>query len=173
MKPGVVRQERLYPHPRARVWRTLTEKDLLGRWLMPTDFEERLGHRFTFRTDPGPGFDGIIHCEVLELEAPSRMVWSWRGGPLDTRVTFTLTEEDEGRSTRLVMVHDGFRGLRARIVGRILELGSRKLYGESLPGLLDELARGESPEGESHVACMEKEQGVLVKLLSLLERKKK
>ena len=171
MKPGVVRQERVYPHPRERVWRTLTEKELLGRWLMPTDFEGRLGHRFTFRTEPGPGFDGVIHCEVLEIEAPSHMVWSWRGGPLDTTVTFTLTEEDEGRATRLVMVHDGFRGLRGRIVGRILKLGSRKLYRESLPGLLDELARGESPEGENHVACMEKEQGVLVKLLSLLERK--
>jgi hypothetical protein len=31
---------------------------------MPNDFEPRVGHRFTFRTDPVPahGFDGIVRC---------------------------------------------------------------------------------------------------------------
>lgn len=173
MKPGFVKQERIYPHPRARVWKAITDRELLGRWLMPSDFEARLGHRFTFRTEPGPGFDGVIHCEVLELDEPSRMVWSWKGGPLDTRVTFTLEEVDEGRSTRLLMLHEGFRGLKARLVQRILSLGSRTLYGERLPQLLEELARGEDPQEQRDVACMEKEQGVLVRLLSLFERKQR
>lgn len=29
------------------------------------DFEPRIGHRFQFRTEPAPGFDGVVNCEVL------------------------------------------------------------------------------------------------------------
>jgi uncharacterized protein YndB with AHSA1/START domain len=61
--------------------------DLLARWLMPNDFRPVVGHAFTFVTDP-------------------RLSISWRGGPLDTTVTWTLVPE--GRGTRLVLVHDGF-----------------------------------------------------------------
>jgi uncharacterized protein YndB with AHSA1/START domain len=57
------------PYPPQKVWRALTDPGLLASWLMPNDFEPRVGHRFTFRTDPVPahGFDGIVRCEVLEL----------------------------------------------------------------------------------------------------------
>ena len=44
----------IYPQPPRDVWRTLTDRDLLAQWLMPNDFEARVGHRFTFRTDPAP-----------------------------------------------------------------------------------------------------------------------
>ncbi|WP_405736689.1 SRPBCC domain-containing protein [Streptomyces sp. NBC_01537] len=88
--------------PPAKVWRALTEADRLARWLMPNDFQPVVGHRFTFRTEPRPqqGFDGIVHCEVLELAPQRRLRIAWRGGRLDTTVTWTL--EPEGRGTRLV-----------------------------------------------------------------------
>lgn len=169
MKPGTVRVDRVYPHSRDLVWRAITDAELLGRWLMPNDFEPRPGHRFTFTTEPGPGFDGIVHCEVLELEERESMTWSWRGGPLDTRVAFTL--EDAAGGTRLVMEHTGFRGLKARLVQRILSIGCRTIYGKRLPAALDDLARelGEAPMFEG-AACMGKEQGALRWLLSKLER---
>jgi uncharacterized protein YndB with AHSA1/START domain len=55
------------PHPVAKVWRTLTEPDLLGAWLMPNDFKPTQGHRFVFQTDavPASRFDGRIYCSVL------------------------------------------------------------------------------------------------------------
>ncbi|MFJ8582012.1 SRPBCC domain-containing protein [Micromonospora sp. NPDC093277] len=95
-------------HPPARVWRVLTDSDLLARWLMPNDFRPVPGHRFTFRTTPRPGqdFDGVVHCEVLELDEPRRLRWAWRGGHLDTVVTWTLVPE--GRGTRLFLEHSGF-----------------------------------------------------------------
>lgn len=67
-----LRVQRDYPHPPELVWRALTEPALISRWLMDNDFSPELGHRFTLRTDPAPGFDGIVHCEVLDLEAPRR-----------------------------------------------------------------------------------------------------
>jgi len=133
-----IRDERLYPHPPEKVWRALTDPELLAQWLMPNDFEPRVGHRFTFRTEPGPGFDGIVRCEVLELVEPERMVLSWAGGPIDTRVTFQLTPVPEG--TRFVMEQTGFRGLRAWLVSRILKSGCRKIYGQRLPAVLDSLS---------------------------------
>lgn len=129
--------EREYPHPRNKVWRALTDSRALAEWLMENDFEPRVGHQFTFRTEPGPGFDGIVHCEVLELEEPSTLVYSWKGGPLDTVVRYSLDETATG--TRLRVVHSGFRGLKAELVRLILKAGSKRLYGRALPALLDRL----------------------------------
>lgn len=97
-----------FPHPPEKVWRVLTESDLIGRWLMPNDFVAKVGHRFTFRTDPMPNynFDGIIRCEVLEVDPPRRLRYSWRGGNLDTVVTWTLTPVATG--TLLKLEHAGF-----------------------------------------------------------------
>lgn len=165
-----VRLERVYRHPPERVWRALTEPELLAQWLMPNDFEPRVGHRFTFRTDPGPGFDGIVRCEVLELDPPRTLAFSWKGGPLDTVLRFTL--ESEGGGTRLRLEHTGFRGAKAWLVGRLLSLGNRTIYGRRLPAVLDGLAAGEDPARESDDACMEREQGVLVRILGWMEGRK-
>ncbi len=71
-----LRFEVLYPHPPERVWRALTDRRMLAEWLMPNDFEPRLGHRFTFRTDPAPGFDGTVRCQVIELDEPRRLSYT-------------------------------------------------------------------------------------------------
>ncbi|MEV0943933.1 SRPBCC family protein [Micromonospora wenchangensis] len=95
-------------HPPAKVWRVLTEPDLIARWLMPNDFAPVVGHRFTMRTQPRPGqgFDGWVHGEVREVDPPRRLRWAWRGGGLDTEVSWTLVPE--GRGTRLFLEHSGF-----------------------------------------------------------------
>jgi uncharacterized protein YndB with AHSA1/START domain len=96
-------------HPPARVWRALTDPDLLGRWLMRNDFRPVVGHRFTFTTDPVPGtdFDGVVRCEVLAIEPERLLRISWAGGSdLATTVTWRLVPE--GRGTRLFLDHEGF-----------------------------------------------------------------
>lgn len=93
-------------HPPERVWAALTDPVRMAIWLMPNDFVARVGHRFTYQTDPQPGFDGTVHCEVLELVVPQRLRLSWRSGALDSTVTWTLVPE--GHGTRLFLSHDGF-----------------------------------------------------------------
>lgn len=97
-----------FPFAAEKVWRCLTDDALLARWLMPNDFRAEVGHRFTFRTQPMPsaGFDGIVRCEVLEVVPLKRLSYSWRGGAIDTIVTWTLEERPGG--TLLHLVHDGF-----------------------------------------------------------------
>jgi uncharacterized protein YndB with AHSA1/START domain len=107
-----IRKHAFYPFPPELVWRALTDSDVLASWLMPNDIKPVVGHRFQFRTKPAPGFDGIVHCEVLEAEAPRRLVYSWGGGPTKdrpTRVEWTLQRVEGG--TRLVLEHSGFHGV--------------------------------------------------------------
>jgi len=141
-----LRIERVYLHPRELVWRALTDPELVGEWLMKNDFAPERGRRFTLRTEPQPGFDGIVHAEVLEIEPPARMCWSWRGGPIDTVVTFTLTEEVSfgQQATRLRVDHTGFEGLPAILVSFIMGAGNQRVYGRYLPAVLDRLA-GKGP----------------------------
>ena len=175
--------DRTYPHPPELVWRALTTPELLAEWLMPNDFEPRVGHRFTFETEPGPGFDGVVRCEVLELEPPGSdegdepgpgvLAMTWAGGPIDTVVRFQVVRVEGG--TRLVVTQSGFKGLKAWLVSRILAAGNRTLYGKKLPALLQRLARGQapSPEGDEipHPECMTPSQGVVARLLGVFERK--
>jgi uncharacterized protein YndB with AHSA1/START domain len=98
--------DQFLPHPPPKVWRALTDPRRIERWLMPNDFAPVAGHRFTFHTEPRPGFDGVVQCEVLTLDPERLMRWSWRGGTLDSTVTWTLVPEGDG--TRLFLRHEGF-----------------------------------------------------------------
>jgi uncharacterized protein YndB with AHSA1/START domain len=127
--------EMTYPQAPEQVWAALTNAEALATWLMPNDFELRIGHRFKFRTKPAPGFDGIVNCEVLEITHLERLVYSWVGGGVDTRVIWTLTAIPEG--TRLQLDHIGFKGLRGILVSTILGKGWRsKILSVNLPALL-------------------------------------
>jgi uncharacterized protein YndB with AHSA1/START domain len=125
------------PYPPAKVWRALTEPQLLGRWLMSTDMQARQGQSFTFRSEPTPWWDGVVHCEVLELEPLKRLSYTWRSGPesspLDTVVTWTLTPTAEG--TRLSLEHSGFVPSN-RFAFEGANTGWQRMVGEQLPEVL-------------------------------------
>jgi uncharacterized protein YndB with AHSA1/START domain len=107
--------ERTLPYPQEKIWRALTQSELIEQWLMPNDFTAIVGHRFNFRTKPQGDWDGVVDCEVLAVEPNRHLRYSWRGGSdtnprygsrLDTVVTWTLTPVEGGTHVR--MAHDGF-----------------------------------------------------------------
>ena len=105
--------DQFLPYPPARVWRALTDPDLLARWLMPpNDFQLKVGHRFTFKGVPVPkvNFSGIVQCEVLAFEVERRLCYSWadHSGENDLYSTVTWRLEPEGQGTHLFREHDGF-----------------------------------------------------------------
>ena len=96
------------PHPPGKVWRALTDPELLAEWLLPAiGFELAPEAAFTFKAPPQPGWDGTVNCRFLEIEAHRKLSWSWVVGDIETVVTFTLTPAATG--TRLGLVQSGFK----------------------------------------------------------------
>lgn len=130
--------EQVLPHTPETIWKTLTTGELIDRWLMKsTGFEPVEGTRFTLQTTPAGAWDGVIHCEVLEVIRNERLSYSWRGGHdgnaeygsrLDTVVTWTLARVDAG--TRLRLVHSGFVIPKNATAFRNLSEGWKKVVGK-------------------------------------------
>ncbi len=141
-----------YPYPPERVWTALTTPEAIGDWLMETDFKPVVGHRFQLRDPDARGWRGYVDGEVLEVDPPRKLAYTWVGDERipQTVVTFTLTPSGEG--TRLTLDHTGFEGLRAYIVGRfLLGRGWRKhMLQRRFPDVLarlDEYVGSEASEG--------------------------
>lgn len=123
------------PHAPEKVWRALTEPDLLAEWLLPViGFELEPNAAFTFKTQAYPGWDGTVNCRFLEIEPLRKLSYTWTVPFLNTVVTFTLTPTPLG--TRLGLVQSGFTPDQKRESG-----GAR--YGWKMMGgkLVDLLAR--------------------------------
>jgi uncharacterized protein YndB with AHSA1/START domain len=119
--------ETFYPHAPDRVWRALTDPAALADWLMENDFVPKLGHKFQFRAKPQPGWRGIVDCEVVALDEPKRLAYTWQGevdGP-KTMVTWTLEAAPGG--TKVKLVHDGFTGLGGLFHKLVLGSGWKKM----------------------------------------------
>lgn len=103
--PTQVKLNVFYPQPPHKVWRALTDRKILARWLMPNDFEPRRGHRFRFQ--PRTRRDGPepIHCEVVEIESPRRLVYTWRPASSATSSQMTWTLDPVEGGTRLTLMH--------------------------------------------------------------------
>jgi uncharacterized protein YndB with AHSA1/START domain len=99
--------EREMPHPPEKIWRALTEGLLIAEWLMSNDFQPIVGHRFTFRATPVPGWNGIIESEVMVVEPNARLAYSWGTMGMENAVTWTLTPTANGTHVR--MEQSGFR----------------------------------------------------------------
>jgi len=122
-------------HSPEKVWRALTDPVLLAEWLLPVIvLELEPGAAFMFKTQPYPGWDGVVNCRILEIEAQRKLSYTWTVPFLDTVVTFTLTPTASG--TRLSLVQSGFKPDQKRESG-----GAR--YGWTMMGgkLVDLLAR--------------------------------
>jgi uncharacterized protein YndB with AHSA1/START domain len=128
--------ERTFAHPPAKVWRALTEQQLLAQWLLKNNFAPETGHKFQFRSDPVPQWDGVIDCEVLEVEPLKRLSYTWRSMGFGTVVLFTLTPAEGG--THLRMEQSGF-GADQPQAFKGATYGWQRFFG-SLERVLDEAA---------------------------------
>ena len=95
------------PHPPAKVWRALTDPELLEKWLMANDMRPNIGSTFTFKAPPTQWWDGIVRCKVLESDPNKRLRYSWESAGVDTVVTWTLTPTPSG-GTKLALEQSGF-----------------------------------------------------------------
>ena len=90
------------------VWAFLTEADKLGTWFHPAAADLKAGEPYALL-----GSDGAHICwgQVLEMDKPRRMSWSFTIKPLDgimTNVEWGIEAVPGG--TRLTLIHSGFEG---------------------------------------------------------------
>ena len=116
-KIKTLRKEAYYAHPPDAVWTALTNPNALAEWLMPNNFEPPpiVGKRFEFRVDGMLSFSGVTECEVLEVDQPRRLVYTWvskmKGRPDHPPMTLVWTLHPEGSGTRLVLEQSGLESL--------------------------------------------------------------
>ncbi|HTV20559.1 MAG TPA: SRPBCC domain-containing protein [Polyangiaceae bacterium] len=124
------------PHSPEKVWRALTEPELLAQWLLPAiGFQLEPGAAFTFEAQPFPDWDGTVNCQMLEVEPQRKLRYAWAVPFLATVVTFTLTPSASG--TRLSIVQSGFEPEQKQNMG-----GARygwRMMGTQLVALLGRL----------------------------------
>ena len=99
-----IRIVRDYPYPVARVWRALTDPDLIPLWTAtgaggrPVGFAAVPGTKFRFVAKPKPGWNGIVYCEVTEAREPTLLRYTWTddGGGDETEVSYQLESVGDG-----------------------------------------------------------------------------
>lgn len=91
--------EREMPHPPEKVWRVLTQPHLIEEWLMKSDFQPVVGHRFQLRFEWG-----VVDCRVRTVEPHRRLSYTWVSGELESLVTWTLTPAGTGTLLRMEQV---------------------------------------------------------------------
>lgn len=94
---AVVRLERHYPHPPAKVWRAVTTPQHLAAWFpSKVDVDLRVGGELRFSDDPDlpPGTTG----RVTDLDPPRLFAFTWE----DDHIRLELEPRDGGTLLRLV-----------------------------------------------------------------------
>src|SRR5438270_5740428 len=112
-----IKQTWFFQQPPVEVWDYLTKPELIEQWLMKTDFQLVAGHkfRFTFEAKPGSTYEGVVNCEVLEVNPFTKLSYSWHGRTLDrsrsfnSTVVWTLIPKETG--TELQLQHNGFEAM--------------------------------------------------------------
>jgi len=134
-----------YPYPPARVWRAVTDPELIPRWTAtgaggrPEGFVPVAGTKFRLVARPKPGWNGIVNCEVLEVREPSLLRYSWAGddGGEVTEVAYRIEPHHGG--TRFTYDHTGFTGPSGFFMARLLGSVRRKMLTVGLPAVLADL----------------------------------
>ncbi|MCV7413203.1 polyketide cyclase [Mycobacterium florentinum] len=97
--PATIRVDQFVGAPPERVWRLLTEPDLMRLWWAEGQVAAVVGHQFVLDM---PGY-GKQACKVLEVDPPHRFVYTFTPA-----WTLTWRLEPEGTGTRVFLEHSGF-----------------------------------------------------------------
>ncbi|MDN4593393.1 SRPBCC family protein [Polycladomyces subterraneus] len=94
-----IRHTAVFQAPIQKVWEAVSTSEGIAAWLMPNDFQPKVGYEFTLQTPFGP-----TPCKVMEIDPPHRLSFAW--GEFGWRVSFEL-KELEGK-TQFTLTHSGW-----------------------------------------------------------------
>jgi uncharacterized protein YndB with AHSA1/START domain len=113
-----LRLDRVLPAPRPRVFSACIEPADLAQWWGPhgfttpeVDVDLRIGGTYRFGMQPPDGELFHLSGEFQEIEPPARLVYTFRWeepDPDDRETVVTVSLNDRGDSTEVVVVQSGF-----------------------------------------------------------------
>lgn len=134
-----------YPHSPAKVWRAVTDPALIPLWTATgaggrtEGFATVVGTKFQFIGKPKPGWNGVVDCEVLEVDAPSLLRWSWTDTSSGDTTEVVYRIEPHAGGTRFTYDHTGFTGASGFFMAQLLGHVRRKMLGQGLTAVLDDI----------------------------------
>ena len=149
---SVLRMERRYPHPPAKVWRAVTTPEHLAAWFpSKVTLDLRVDGEVRFTGDPNlPDSEG----RVTDLDPPRLFAFTWA----DDHIRFELAEDGDGTLFRLVHTFGDTAGAASFASGwaACLEMLGAVVAGEEPPRL-----RPGTAEHERYVARFHLDQGTV------------
>jgi len=134
-----------YPHSPAKVWRAVTDPALIPLWTATgaggraDDFTPVVGTKFQLIGKPKPGWNGIVDCEVLEVNEGSLLRYSWTDTSSGDVSDVLYRIEPHAGGTRFTYEHTGFTGVGGFFMAQLLGHVRRKMLTVGLPAVLDDL----------------------------------
>jgi uncharacterized protein YndB with AHSA1/START domain len=134
-----------YPHSPAKVWRAVTDPALIPLWTATgaggrtEGFATVVGTKFQFIGKPKPGWNGVVDCEVLEVDEPSLLRWSWTDTSSGDTTEVVYRIEPHAGGTCFTYDHTGFTGASGFFMAQLLGRVRRKMLGQGLTAVLDDI----------------------------------
>ena len=115
-----------------KIWKALTDSALLSEWTWKTNFVPIVGYKIEFQAIPTEWWDGVIRGNVLKVEKPHLLSYTWDSAGESTIVTFHLKKDSE-RKTQLFFEQSGFSEETKALKGTII--GAKEAWQTSLKKL--------------------------------------
>jgi uncharacterized protein YndB with AHSA1/START domain len=135
------RVTREFPYSQEQVWRTLTDPELIPLWTTagrggrPEGFIPEAGTHFRYIATPIPPFwNGIVECDVLEIDPPRLLRYTWVGDEGARPSIVTCAVEPAGNGTRLTWEHTDFAGIDGYMMSKLLGRVRRKMLDDPVNG---------------------------------------
>jgi uncharacterized protein YndB with AHSA1/START domain len=134
-----------YPHPPAKVWRAVTDPALIPLWTATgaggraDGLTPVVGSKFQLIGKPKPGWNGIVDCQVLEVNDGSLLRYSWTDTSSGDVSDVLYRIEPQAGGTRFTYEHTGFTGIGGFFMAQLLGHVRRKMLDVGLPAVLSDL----------------------------------
>ncbi|MCP5426161.1 MAG: SRPBCC domain-containing protein [Gammaproteobacteria bacterium] len=131
----------IFDAPITLVWEAITDTRAISQWCMHTDFVPEVGRKFQYLAKPNLFWRGYVDCQVLTIEKPNLLRFSWQSVASHSPTVVTYRLEAVGSKTEFCVTHDGFDSTHGLFNGLFMRVmigfGLKKEILERLPKVLE------------------------------------